>query len=1108
MTGHFLRVPLVRFLIAAILAFAAPLATPAEAQPDVRDFRPLMMLGVDTSGSMERLPDCVCTSASCTNCNPNCGSADLADRQNRWGMVVQALTGSFPTYQCTEQNRSIYVGEPDENYFIPHFELDSATIAGQIDDGIMDNYRDRVRWALTTFDGVPTLTTANLLSAYPFTAAQQTDSLGPAGDYSYADDREWAFPNCPFNYVANVGMQNETPPGGTGVGQVAGNLVSFGAANDYSTINDTIQNSLISLRPFGPTPIAGLLDDWLHYFDNHPDVATVTTVGGAGDPFAACRNRYAILLTDGYPNADFRSPIYSIDGSSTCATQSTLSHSHPDGTGWDDCPYDTPENIASELCDWDGTECTSGIVDGVFIVGFNVSGDPTTVTFLNDLADAGGTGTALFADNVASLRTAIADILDRTAPSTTTRTAPAFGTPSTATSGFQINSGFVLNTTPGAPWGGNLVRRRFACSGTGPTLTSDEVTVDASDRFHEVITNQTQNLNQRRVYTVAPDPANVRGWLSGDGAAELSAAGFPVPTGIGAGPVETGLNTVPFDDPSLTAAHFNVTTAAELTALQDYHTDGINLDGTDRFNVLGDIYHSSPVVMDPPLFDREDQSFNEYRLSALPSTITPSERPSVIYVGTNDGNIRAILTQDDIASSLPAGSELWSFVPPYNFLELEGAATNHSELVDGTPVVKEMFQVQLPGGAAGPDHWRTILIIGLRGGGAAYLALDVTDPIDARNNGPKFLWQFTLPNMGNAYGTPALAQVRHNTNGTENIRAVAILPGGTGNLLPGACAADQGVNGAGRALRRCWDPQGRSLHIMDLASGRLIKSIDQTTLTAPMDGGVAIYPGDLAAITNRAFMSDSDGMLWRLDLASSDDAQWEMHAFYDFFHDLPSDEAQPSFGPPVVSLNDEGDVVILQGTGDVDVLDGTVPGRVVSLTEQVAFDGSGNYDPATDVSLVVNWEETLNSGELVTGPIELFDGRAYWATFDPALNALNACDVGQSRLWGKEYITGNGAFEIPVGSGTFVDNIPFTDQIVLGVGVTQRPICTEEIAQTDPYRGTQYLQPTNITGGGFQLVAQTSGGGASVAGSPVNEINIDLDVPAAGTEIRSRVIDD
>src|SRR5688500_5521297 len=55
----------------------APGSAAAQGDPDLREILPYLMLVIDTSGSMERLPACTCDSPSCENCLPLCDLANV-----------------------------------------------------------------------------------------------------------------------------------------------------------------------------------------------------------------------------------------------------------------------------------------------------------------------------------------------------------------------------------------------------------------------------------------------------------------------------------------------------------------------------------------------------------------------------------------------------------------------------------------------------------------------------------------------------------------------------------------------------------------------------------------------------------------------------------------------------------------------------------------------------------------------------------------------------------------------------------------------------------------------------------------------------------------------
>ena len=207
--------------------------------------------------------------------------------------------------------------------------------------------------------------------------------------------------------------------------------------------------------------------------------------------------------------------------------------------------------------------------------------------------------------------------------------------------------------------------------------------------------------------------------------------------------------------------------------------------------------------------------------------------------------------------------------------------------------------------------------------------------------------------------------------------------------------------------------------------------------------------------------------------------------------------------------------MVLQATGDIDQLDGAAQNRVVSLTEERTFSSSG--EPSYTTAL--NWEIRLQESEQVTGPLEMFEGYAYFASFESSPDPTDACSLGQGRIWGVHYrdsgdepppggyadVVGafpNPGFERTVGSGVLDQHFqgPFVDRMVLGVGVTQRPTCVQGTDEMDPYIGARYR--VNQTGGGtFQLVAQLSGGSAGASSGAIQTITRQLRAPQSFTTI-------
>lgn len=1151
-----------RALTVSLLLVGSVSAAPRATAQGVPPLTPNVMLLVDTSGSMQRLGSCACTTDACTECLPRCdGTLTGTNQLNRWGTVVSALTGEFQNYTCRGQARPTTTSEPDFGYFLPHFAITSTT---QNLNGILDTYANRVKFGLMTYDNVPTLTTqASLVTSAAWGSSLAGSDEAP-GDFSYGPDVEFRVPGCASPFKMNSGARNYRATG-------RGRLLSPGTdATDTVSSSNAIQAELLSLRPFGATPTAGMLEDLQHFYENDP------AVNRTGDIYRSCRKQYVILLTDGYPNGDMRGAPYYCENA---------------GGG---CPYDLPEAIAAELCMPVNGTCT-GFVDGIFVIGFQVSGDPAAVARLNAIAANGGTDAAaytsdvndtnkaFFANDVAALRAALEIALNQAAPDAQSRAIPLLASsaaspdldtqgpavvPRTNAAQFQLNAGFVI-PRGGGPWSGVLERNRTTCNGLTPTPQP----VDDTDRFETILeqrstADKTDLTNYdsgptstRNLFTVRPASAtNTQGYLVGTGvqsslpsfgqATTASATGGgsrgsggsncaaapsvpPTLNPTDIVPVESGLGIVPFTWGSMgsNAAYFGAG-ATDATAQAAIAWVRGQRGGSSK---LSDIYHSTPVLVSRPRSNLADESYNLFRRDVV------ANRPPVIYVGTNDGVLHAFIAEDVTVSrgntntTYKAGHELWGFIPPYVLPLLRSASGAHVYTVDGPPIVREVFFQRTPGMQPDGSIYHTILIVPMGLGGGAYVALDVTDPFT-----PKFMWQFAAGSeIGTTLGVPALGQVLVNTTGNVlQERAIALLPGGAATALDattcGAIAggdawnAGQACTPNGRGLtalnrasaaasnfHRCWSTRGRHMYFLDPATGRTVTHLGSEVFDAPMTGGTSLFSGEIGTIATRAFAADADSVLWRIDLSSTNPQNWDAIPFADMFVDLRNSVpvgGQPAYGAPVISTDLEGRLVITQGTGNTEDFNSTAPNRVVSYTETITHTSATSYT----VGLRTNWIQPLgsvgNHGEMLSGPMNLFDSVSYFTTYRPRIGENGACGLGTSYIWGVDYLDSNGTSvigRIP-GTGTPptpVTNIPYDNQVIMGVAIGQSLTCSSfdnvNYNVYDPFLGQRGAAPfSGAGGGGFEAVALANGSGSTpIGGSQFREVTLDLASPSSTTRI-------
>src|SRR5207247_4645943 len=126
----------------------------------------------------------------------------------------------------------------------------------------------------------------------------------------------------------------------------------------------------------------------------------------------------------------------------------------------------------------------------------------------------------------------------------------------------------------------------------------------------------------------------------------------------------------------------------------------------DRAWKLGDIFHSTPVLVTPPLLALNDSSYQTFKQSQ-------ASRTKVLIAGANDGMLHAFRETD--------GRELWAFIPPdllASVKNLTSTSGDHLFYVDGSPIAAD---IKVSG------SWKTIVLFGVRRGGNHYYALDITD---------------------------------------------------------------------------------------------------------------------------------------------------------------------------------------------------------------------------------------------------------------------------------------------------------------------------------------------------------------------------------------------
>ena len=585
----------------------------------------------------------------------------------------------------------------------------------------------------------------------------------------------------------------------------------------------------------------------------------------------SCQANYIVLLTDGEANHNNSYlPISNMIGKWPCDV--TLSNGSSISFG---------EFCGTDLVEYLNTEDQLATVAGdnkvtTYTIGFNFSGQ-----FLKDLAYRGGGSfhTASTATELTGVfRSIFADILSRTT---------SFATPSLSVNAFNKlfhrNEVYFSLFKPAdeVRWSGNVKKYQLCedestgCDlgevldarqppdGPVPAIGADQRikdealsfwsdTVDGSQILVGGAGNETPAPALRKVYTYtgAGAPSNVDLTLSAHAIADANSA-----------------LTVELLGGSTDTASPLYMSATERTALinwmrgQDVDDQDGDGDTAEARYSFTDPLHSSPVAV----------------------TYGGTEAAPVIklFVGTNDGGIRMINSTN--------GTEEWIFYPQQMLEDQRAlrsnASGNHIYGVDGTPTawINDENNDGIVDPSVDVDGDGTYefvrLFVGMRRGGESIFALDVTpatatgpltNPESISDVSPTLLWRIDsggdFPRLGQTWSRPRLATMRIGTTtaGASVTKTVLVFAGGYDEAQDTAFAS----GGQGNAIYIVDPDDGsRLFYISSNGSGShgAGPGVTVSGMTYPIPSDVALMDANGDGLTDRLYVGDTGGQLWRAD---------------------------------------------------------------------------------------------------------------------------------------------------------------------------------------------------------------------------------------------------
>ena len=401
-----------------------------------------------------------------------------------------------------------------------------------------------------------------------------------------------------------------------------------------------------------------------------------------------------------------------------------------------------------------------------------------------------------------------------------------------------------------------------------------------------------------------------------------------------------------------------------------YDAAGNEITCVDDNGRLGDIVDSAPTLVAKPNGRYTDASYKAF-------TSTWSNRPSVIYVGANDGMLHGF--------EAATGKELLAYVPGLVQDKLSGLTRSpfvHKQLVNGEVTT---------GDAEIGGAWKTVLVGGLNKGGRGYYALDITDPgsFTEGNASSLVLWEFTDTDLGFSYSQPYIAKM-------ANGKWAAIFGSGYNNVSPGNGHAILYIVFIEDGMDGTWSAS--DFVKIDTGNGT---TTTPNGLSSPVAADV---DGDF--VTDFVYVGDQKGNLWRFNVSSANTTDWKTASNFGvmFTATDASSVGQPITSRPSVGFHPDGYIgtLVYFGTGKyLEAVDTQISGA-----QTQTFYGIWDRMKSTVASNLVLKSDLLTQTLSLNGAgiREVTDNTIVWKVGSPAPSPshlgwkVNLSDAGERQI--------------------------------------------------------------------------------------------------------------
>src|SRR5499427_3002716 len=448
-----------------------------------------------------------------------------------------------------------------------------------------------------------------------------------------------------------------------------------------------------------------------------------------------------------------------------------------------------------------------------------------------------------------------------------------------------------------------------------------------------------------------------------------------------------------------------------IRGIDSYDANGNGNVTEERVWKLGDIFHSTPVLITPPVLALNDSSYQAFKTAQ-------ANRTKVLIAGANDGMLHAFRESD--------GTELWAFIPPDVLDSLKSLAdigADHQFFVDSSPIATDIKV----GGT-----WKTIVVFGMRRGGPFYYALDITDTTN-----PQWLWSFTDSKIAETWSEPSMGKVKIGTTDTF----AAFFGGGY----------DTATNNA----------HGKAFFAVDLSNGtKLWEYYNNGTSDDRQYMNFSITENSTAVDLNNngyvdhVYVGDTGGQLWKFDVSANATSNW---AGKRLFTAAPSQANPPAagewyptqafYGAPVLAYATSINIWVFLGTGDRNHPNSTSSNRfygikdTTDMTNGAALSESNLANvTSTNASATGGWYFLLGTNQKVLDAGNVFNMDVLFSAFTPTTTVTCTSGGGNAALYSVQMTTGYAAIDFTSGNALTSTDASTTRSTSVGQGIASMPV--------------------------------------------------------------------